>query len=35
MNDIDFWKDLEEMDKRTREYKEGFKEYCKKYIEVK
>lgn len=35
MNDIDWYNGLEEMDKRTKEYKEEFKEYCKKYIEVK
>ena len=35
MNDIDLWNDLEEMDKRTKEYKKQFKEYCSKYIEMK
>ena len=34
MNDIDLWNDLEQMDKRTKEYKQQFKEYVNKYIEV-
>jgi len=32
-NDIDLWNDLEEMDKRTKEYKKQFEKYRKKYIE--
>lgn len=35
MNDIDLWNDLENMDKRTKEYKILFKDYCGKYIELK
>ena len=34
MNDIDLWNDLEQMDKRTKEYKQQFKKYVNKYIEV-
>ena len=34
MNDVDEWNELENMDKRTKEYKTQFKEYIKKYVEV-
>lgn len=33
MNDIQEWEELENMDKRTKEYKTKFKEYCFKYID--
>jgi hypothetical protein len=33
-NDLDLWNDLEELDQRTKEYKQKLKEYSLKYIEV-
>ena len=35
MNDIDMWNDLESMDKRTKEYKQEFENYCNLYINNK
>lgn len=32
-NDIDMWEDLEQMDKRTKEYAEAIKDFTEKYIE--
>jgi len=32
MNDIDWWKELEQMDKRTKAYKIEFKAFCKQYV---
>ncbi len=34
MNDVDWWNDLEKMDKRTKVYKQEFKAFCKCYIGI-
>lgn len=34
MSNINFWNELERMDKRIKEYKRKFEKYKSKYIEV-